>query len=119
MTSEPHKCEGAPWTVYLARSLPLHKIGITCSLPMRLRGLRNGSAAPVDLVASLETCCWKQARKAEVGLHNRFYYCRDHGEWFALDAGDVCRIMRFLKWPWLHRSLLKKARRRTRPGGAV
>ena len=112
--NEPHRCESgaAACTVYLMRSLTLHKIGITFSPSMRLRGLQNSAAAPVDIVASVDACCSKRAREIEIGLHNRFDYCRRHGEWFELDASDVRRVIRFMKWPWLHRSLLKRARPR-------
>lgn len=97
-----HECRGLPWTVYLAKSGDLHKIGMACDLRQRLKNLRNGSAIPVKHVVHVVVCCWVTARAIERALHQQYALERHHGEWFTLTEWHAKEIAGFLNLPWIN-----------------
>jgi hypothetical protein len=92
-----------PWNkvqnIYLMHSpeLGLYKIGITGNLSTRLAQIRSASAFPIELVAVWETPVLV-ARSFESLIHEKYSYCRTHGEWFKLEADDVAQMLAVRNW---------------------
>lgn len=63
--------------VYFVTSCGLTKVGYSKNLKRRVCGLRDGSAAPVELVHSTPG-----GRQLEQAIHDQLAERRHHGEWF-------------------------------------
>ncbi|MFW6219290.1 MAG: GIY-YIG nuclease family protein [bacterium] len=56
----------------------------------RKRELQTGSAQQLLLISYYES---KYASKIEKALHNRYSYCKIHGEWFNLQLKDELEFL--------------------------
>ena len=59
----------------------LYKIGISKDAKKRLKELKTGNAADLNIINQFES---KWASKIEANLHRRFYSTKISGEWFSL-----------------------------------
>jgi hypothetical protein len=87
--------------VYLIRDEDTgwHKIGHTANHPeQRLCELvSQGTLQPKPNNYVLVGAWWTE-RSREQYLHNFFSPCRERGEWFSLEPGDVQEIQRLMRW---------------------
>ncbi len=73
----------------------LHKVGITNSLPRRLRQIQTGNDKPLSLIGYIEYDTRTEARTEERRIHKLWQTKRLAGEWFDLtetDIDDLARI---------------------------
>ena len=85
--------------VYVVSSLGLVKIGMTCMLEERIKGLQNMSAAPVALLFTQEFDSYRKAYDAEQAMHKKFVPFRHHGEWFELTEESLQELKAALGAP--------------------
>ena len=73
--------------IYLIKSLNdgFYKIGVSKNPNKRLIELQTGNPSPVEILYLYES---KLAYKIENSLHNRYSYCKTHGEWFDLSIQE-------------------------------
>lgn len=73
--------------VYLLHSekLSLYKIGVSNNVQKRVKELSTG----VGELTVVSTCKVVDTYRLEKALHERFRYCRKHGEWFDLSGTDI------------------------------
>jgi hypothetical protein len=76
--------KGAGEVVYFVRAGDAVKIGRTANLASRLRALATGSAASLEVLASVPG-----GREREAEEHRRCRHLRIRGEWFRADESLV------------------------------
>jgi len=79
--------------VYLLEANGLYKIGRSSSPEQRIRHIQTGNGHKVQVLCMART---QYASSTEALLHKRFKHYRVSGEWFALSASHVERIVAFL-----------------------
>lgn len=72
---------------------PLCKIGYTSRLTQRLRAIQSQSPEPIRLLHKIPARSIAGAAGIEQLLHREFHHRRGRGEWFALTADDLARII--------------------------
>lgn len=75
---------GAPISTYVVRNpdTGLIKIGRTLNVEQRMKALRVGAGATLEVLAVVPGDC-------EAALHARFAKYRHHGEWFLDASGEI------------------------------
>ena len=76
--------------VYLIRTGPRHKIGITTHLQRRIDQLKAQAPFPLEVV---HTATGKRYAQMESQLHRAYQSCRVHGEWFDLSPDQVAAVI--------------------------
>ena len=99
MNETYHVFNMVPWNdlhyIYVISNaeLGLYKIGYSKEPGQRLKQIRQDSAFDLKFVMVWECGSEIAARAFEDLFHDRYAYCRSHGEWFKLEPEDL-RIMR-------------------------
>ena len=78
--------------VYILECAGVHKIGMSCDVAGRVRGIQGMCPRPLTLVFSA-----KGGRRKEMKLHRLFHHKNTHGEWFDLDADEVKAVIKEMK----------------------
>jgi hypothetical protein len=79
-------------SVYLIRGNDgRYKIGIAKHPKKRISQLQTGNSDKLKLIAEYES---ENASKIEVGLHNRFSYTQQMGEWFDLSITEEVNFVK-------------------------
>jgi hypothetical protein len=86
----PSQLRSGEGVVYLIRSGPRHKIGITTNLNRRIDQLKAQAPYPLEVV---HTASGKRYAQMESQLHRAYEDCRVHGEWFELDPDQVAAVI--------------------------
>ncbi len=81
-------------SVYLMRNHALHKIGISQDPERRRRDIELNSGLRTELVFRRLV---DDPELVEAYLHDMFWYCRRHGEWFAMNEREVARAIDFIQ----------------------
>lgn len=72
------------------------KVGRTNTLASRLSGVQTGNATALQVIATIEVNSLKELIDLETEAHAMVPHCRLEGEWFDLDAFEVCELFDYL-----------------------
>jgi hypothetical protein len=94
------KIEGASRYIYVigCEETGLFKIGITKSLKRRIFELSRTCVFPLKICAVF-MCGMENAAYCEKFLHDRFSFCRTHGEWFKLGDQNLDSVFDAINVP--------------------
>lgn len=84
--------------IFRARNEPWTKIGYTTGDPQtRLAKMQSDCPHALEVFAIIHT---DDVMRLEAELHNRFEFCRLHGEWFAMPEYELKRTIEEMTDPY-------------------
>jgi hypothetical protein len=85
-------CDRSQGFVYLLEHKPFQgrvKIGKTVNVKSRAHGLSLQAGLPIEVMASVQVCCYSMAGCVERALHIYYSEHREIGEWFQADRDQA------------------------------